>query len=106
MSKGLERRSEHYTYPHNIKTLADLECDYLEALPLSDRCAYLVTNYGQDIVNDPDWFYYCADFVINIHDYDEDGIYSAVAYPFGKDGLVDYSTIIEITTYSEKELLA
>lgn len=89
-----------------MKTLRDLECDYLEALPLRDRCAYLAKEYGKEIANEGDWFYYCSDYVINIHDYNEDGVFSAVAHPVKDNGNFDYSKIIAINTFTEEELTA
>ena len=32
-----------------------------------------------------DWFYYADDFVLNVHDYDEDGIIDIQAYGYDKD---------------------
>jgi hypothetical protein len=34
-----------------------------------------------------DWFYYADDFVLNVHDYDEDGIIDIQAYGYTEDDL-------------------
>lgn len=45
-----------------------------------------------------DWFYYAEDFVLNVHDYDEDGVIDIQAYAYDVDDLgirrTDWGTIL------------
>lgn len=41
-----------------------------------------------------DWFYYDDGFVLNVHDYDEDGILDIQAYGYDKDGNTDWGWLL------------
>ena len=41
-----------------------------------------------------DWFYYADDFVLNVHDYDEDGIIDIQAYGYDKDDKTDWGKVL------------
>ena len=90
----------------NSQQKADREYDFLQSLPVFSRVQYLKMTYGKRIVKEGDYFYYFDDVVINIHDYDEDGVYSAVAYPVNKDGSTNFDKWDEIATFRKKELTA
>lgn len=45
-----------------------------------------------DVVED--WFYYDDSFVLNVHDYNEDGILSIQAYGYDKDGNTDWGWVL------------
>lgn len=81
------------------------EYDYLQSLPIYSRCLYLVKNYGKQIEED-DYFYYFDDVVLNIHDWDEDGIYQAQAYRYNADDSVNWDKWQEIATFKTEEITA
>lgn len=54
-----------------------------------------------------DWFYYDDGFVLNVHDYDEDGIIDIQAYGYDKDGNTDWGWLLfneQITLEEFKKL--
>ena len=54
-----------------------------------------------------DWFYYDDGFVLNVHDYDEDGILDIQAYGYDKDGNTDWGWLLfneQITLEEFKKL--
>ena len=73
-----------------------MKYDELQKLRLADRVDYLKRTYHDEIVEENDWFYYFDDFVVNIHDHDEDGVFSVVAYPLNEDGEAIWDTETEV----------
>lgn len=41
----------------------------------------LIEQHRHEIVESNDWFYALDNYEVNVHDYDEDGIFSVVVYP-------------------------
>jgi predicted AlkP superfamily phosphohydrolase/phosphomutase len=41
-----------------------------------------------------DWYYYAEEFVLNVHDYDQDGVIDIQAYAYDSDDNTDWSTIL------------
>lgn len=41
-----------------------------------------------------DWFYYAEDFVLNVHDYDQDGVIDIQAYAYDEEDNTDWSTVL------------
>jgi hypothetical protein len=50
----------------------------------------LISENRQDIIQENDWFYALDNHEVNIHDYDEDGVFSVVVYP-RRGGVTDWS---------------
>ena len=60
-----------------------------------------------DLFDEPyieDWFYYDDGFVLNVHDYDEDGIIDIQAYGYDKDGNTDWGWVLLNEQMSLEEL--
>jgi predicted AlkP superfamily phosphohydrolase/phosphomutase len=41
-----------------------------------------------------DWFYYAEDFVLNVHDYDQDGVIDIQAYAYDVEDNTDWGTML------------
>lgn len=50
-----------------------------------------------------DWFYYADDYVLNVHDYDEDGIINVDVYGYDENDAVDWGKLIYQTTITQEE---
>lgn len=48
--------------------------------------------FDDEIVED--WFYYADTFILNVHDYDEDGIIDIQAYAYDAEDNTDWSTVL------------
>jgi len=48
--------------------------------------------FDDEIVED--WFYYAEDFVLNVHDYDEDGVIDIQAYAYDEEENTDWSKVL------------
>lgn len=84
-----------------------MKYEELMKLSLADRVDYLKRTYAEEIVEENDWFYYFDDFVVNIHDHDEDGVFAVVAYPLTEDGDViwDAETEVRFESYVPQVIL-
>jgi hypothetical protein len=57
----------------------------------------LISQYYDEIVSDGDWFYALDHYEVNVHDWDEDGVFEVQVYP--REGCVtDWSRIIHLPT--------
>jgi hypothetical protein len=41
-----------------------------------------------------DWYYYAETFVLNVHDYDQDGVIDIQAYAYDEEDRTDWGTIL------------
>ena len=66
-------------------------------MSLYSTISRLIDDYHYEIVNNDDWFYALEsyDYELNVHDYDEDGVYTVCISP-RHSGITDWSKIIYI----------
>ena len=59
----------------------------------------LIRQYHDEIVAEGDWFYALDNYEVNVHDWDEDGVYEVQVYP--RSGcLTDWSRMVNVPSLS------
>lgn len=59
----------------------------------------LINENHQEIIREGDWFYALDNHEVNVHDYDEDGVFNVLVYP-RKGSVTDWSKEYQLPSLS------
>lgn len=91
-----------------MKTLRDLECDYLESILPSEVCLYLMHNYKKEILEHGDFFFKLKDYEVMIFDAledENDPEYQGACYSV-TDGDTNWDDVIYRHYFDNEEVTA
>lgn len=90
-----------------MKTLRDIECDYLESILPSEVCAYLMHTYKKEILENGDFFFKLKDYEVMIFDAMEDSNdpeYQGVCYSVDAEGWTNWDDVIYRYYFNAEEI--